>query len=444
VRDPDSVGADPLTPAGGRAFAWAVFFLSFALLLADFMSRNVLVPALPLLQQEWALSDTQLGALTGAVALVVAVLAVPLSLVGDRIGRVRAVQGMALLWSLATVACALAENYGQLFAARVLLGVGEAAYGSVGLAVVLAVFPPDRRASLTGAFLAGASLGAVLGVALGGILTARFGWRWSFGVMALLGLVLTVLHRLLVSDGKVARCASLLPADGTPEPVGVPRARLTALVHSRPLVCAYLASGLQLFAAGALITWLPTYLARVHGLPTAQAALVAAAVILGMSLGMVGCGWATDRLSRFRPARRWTTSVVYSLASLVFLGIAFALGPGRAQLALLAVGGFFVAGPAGAAGALVTSLTPESIRATALGTLALANNLLGLAAGPIVVGVLADRIGLAGAMRLAPLMSVAAIVVLLIGRILDTRASRPVAWLDGSELRPGGRTVRRG
>jgi MFS family permease len=423
-RSPEGTGAP--TSGGGRAFAWAVFGLSFALLLCDFMSRNVLVPAFPLIRQEWALPDTQLGALTGVVALVVAVLAVPLSWVGDRVGRARAVRGMAVLWSLATLACALAANYGQLLTARLFLGVGEAAYGSVGLAVVLAVFPPHRRALLTGAFLAGASFGAVLGVALGGVLAARLGWRWPLVVMALLGLGLTVLHRLVVSDRKVARYRTLLPADRGPEPVDRPRARLATSLRSRPLLCAYLGSGLQLFAAGALITWLPTYLVRFYGLATATAALLAAAVILGLSLGMVACGWATDRLSRTRPVRRWTTSGVYSLASLVFLGTAFALGPGGAQLTFLALGGFFVAGPAGAAGALVTSLTPESIRATSLGALALANNLLGLAAGPLVVGLLADRLGLADAMRVVPLVSVAVIVVLLIGRHLDGAASGAV------------------
>jgi MFS family permease len=440
VPDPDAEGTDSPTAASGRAFAWAVFVLSFALLLSDFMSRNVLVPAFPLMQREWALSDTQLGALTGVVALMVAVLAVPLSWVGDRVGRARAVQGMAVLWSLATLGCALAANYEQLLAARLFLGVGEAAYGSVGLAVVLAVFPAHRRASMAGAFLAGGSFGAVLGVALGGVLAAWLGWRWAFGVMALLGLALAVLHRLVVSDRKVARYGSLLPTDGAPEPVDVPRARLTTFLRSRPLVCAYVGSGLQLFAAGALITWLPTYLARAYGLPTADAALVAAAVILGMSLGMVGCGWVTDRLSRDRPIRRWTTSVGYSFASLALLGTGFALGPGAAQLAFLALGAVFVAGPAGAAGALVTSLTPQSIRATALGVLALANNLLGLASGPFVVGLLADRLGLADALRLMPLVSVAVIAVLLIGRRLDAGASRTGA----AQLSTHGGTVREG
>ena len=65
---------------------------------------------------------------------------------------------------------------------------------------------------------------------------------------------------------------------------------------------------------------------------------------------------------------------------------------------------------------MVTNLTHESIRATALGTLTLANNLLGLAAGPLVTGILADRFGLEGAMKIVPIVAVGALIALLIGR----------------------------
>jgi MFS family permease len=65
---------------------------------------------------------------------------------------------------------------------------------------------------------------------------------------------------------------------------------------------------------------------------------------------------------------------------------------------------------------MVANLTPASIRATAFGTLTLANNLLGLAAGPLVVGLLADRLGLVNAMTIMPFVSVLAIAALLIGR----------------------------
>jgi MFS family permease len=398
-----------------RVFPWVVFSLTFALLLSDYMSRQVLSAVFPFLKAEWALTDTQLGALTSVVALTVGLLAVPLSLLGDRWGRGRAIVLMATIWSLATAASAVAANYEQLMLARVFIGVGEAAYGSVGLAVVLAVFPACRRASFTGAFMAGGSFGSVLGVAFGGWLAVQFGWRWSFAAMAVLGLVLVALYRLLVSDEKLERYRVADAAEGEPVSTGG-RARLRTLISTPSVVCAYIGSGLQLFIAGSLFAWLPSYLNRAYGLPPDRAAAVAAVAILFMGLGMIVCGWVTDRLSRRVAVRKWTSAIVYSLVSLVCLGVGFALAPGAAQLLLLAVGVFFAAGTTGPAGAMVSNLTHESIRATAFGVLTLANSLLGLAAGPLVTGILADRLGLVGAMQLVPLAAVGALVALVLGR----------------------------
>jgi MFS family permease len=84
-------------------------------------------------------------------------------------------------------------------------------------------------------------------------------------------------------------------------------------------------------------------------------------------------------------------------------------------MTLLAAGTFFAAGTAGPAGAMVANLTPSSIRATAFGTLTMANNLLGLAAGPVVTGILADRLGLSGAMQVVPFVSVPVIIALVVG-----------------------------
>src|SRR3954465_10529175 len=210
----------PPTPKARKLFPWLVFALTFGLLLSGYMSRQVLSSVFPFLKVEWALSDTQLGALTSVVALTVGLLAVPLSLLGDRWGRVRAIVLMASIWSLATLGSALAANYGELMLSRVFIGVGEAAYGSVGLAVVLAVFPAYRRASFAGAFIAGGSFGSVIGVAPGGALGVPFGWRWSFAAMAILGLVLVIAYRALISDKKLEahRVANL--AEG--EPVSLP------------------------------------------------------------------------------------------------------------------------------------------------------------------------------------------------------------------------------
>jgi predicted MFS family arabinose efflux permease len=415
-----AVQSAPVATAAGdarsRVYPLIVFALTFGLLLSDYMSRQVLSAVFPFLKVEWALSDTQLGALTSIVALTVGLLAVPLSLLGDRWGRSKAIIAMATLWSLATLGSAVAANYEQMMLARLFIGLGEAAYGSVGLAVVLMVFSPSKRASLTGAFMAGGSFGSVLGVFLGGILAVHLGWRWSFGVMAVVGLVLVLLYLLLVNDAKLL--GNQHPGNAVAEPASATRqrARLRTLVSTPSVVCAYLGSGLQLFVAGSLFAWLPSYLNRAYGLAPDRAGVAAAGFILLMGVGMIVCGVITDRLTRTHPIRKWTTSLVYASLSLALLPLGFAQDPGRLQLVLIAAGAFFAAGVSGPAGAMVANLTPASIRATAFGTLTLANNLLGLAAGPVVVGLLADRLGLVDAMTIMPLVSVLAIVALLIGR----------------------------
>jgi MFS family permease len=185
------------------AYAWLVFALTFGLLLSDYMSRQVLNAVFPILKAYWSLTDTQLGSLSSVVALMVGILTFPLSVAADRWGRARSVVLMAGLWSLATLACAIATSYGEMLAARFFVGVGEAAYGSVGIALILSIFPPHMRSTLTGAFMAGGAFGSVLGMALGGILAVRFGWRWSFGAMALFGLVLVVTYQLVVTEKRL-------------------------------------------------------------------------------------------------------------------------------------------------------------------------------------------------------------------------------------------------
>ena len=160
------------------------------------------------------------------------------------------------------------------------------------------------------------------------------------------------------------------------------RAKLRTLFSTPSVIVAYVGSGLQLFIAGSLFAWLPSYLGRAYGLAPDKAAGIAAIAILFMGVGMIVCGAITDRLARTWPSASGRRPSSTPPLSLVFLGGAFSLAPGGAQLLLLAVGIFFAAGTTGAAGAMVSNLTHESIRATAFGTLTLANNLLGLAAVP--------------------------------------------------------------
>ncbi|WP_354687168.1 MFS transporter [Cupriavidus necator] len=410
-----------------RCYAWLVFALSFGLLLSDYMSRQVLNAVFPLLKVEWSLTDTELGVLGGIVALMVGLLTFPLSILADRWGRVRSLVLMAALWSLATLGCALADNFGQMFVARLCVGIGEAAYGSVGIAVVLSVFPRHLRASLSSAFIAGGAFGSVLGMALGGTLSAHFGWRWAFAGMAVFGLALVAVYRVVVTEARLRAQRRLLgetAPDVAPDvaPGAAPRERvalralLPALFSARSILCAYAGSALQLLVMGALLTWMPSYLSRYYGMATDVAGVTAAAFVLAGGAGMILCGALTDWVSRVVPQRKWLMAVAYSVTCCALLLAAFRLPPGTAQLVLIGAGMLFVGGTAGPASAAVANLTHPSIHATAFATLTLANNLLGLAPGPFVTGVIADHVGLLGALQVVPMAGVPAALCFLAGR----------------------------
>lgn len=393
-----------------RTYAWIVFALTFGLLISDYMSRQVLNAVFPLLKGEWALTDSQLGLLSGIVALMVGLLTFPLSLLADRFGRIKSLTLMAVLWSLATLGCALAENYQQMFVARFLVGVGEAAYGSVGIAVVVSVFPREMRATLSGAFISGGMFGSVLGMALGGVMAQHLGWRWAFAGMALFGLLLALLYPVIVRE---ARIAPQRVADAVSKAALKAQRPLRTLYSSRSVISAYVGSGLQLFVGGTVIVWMPSYLNRFYGMGTDKAGAVAAIIVLCSGAGMILCGMLSDRLCRNRPDRKILLSIGYCLGSCLLLSLAFALPFGAVQLVLICLGMLIAAGTSGPAGAMVANLTHYSVHGTAFATLTLANNLLGLATGPLITGKVSDLIGLDNAFQLVPLVSIAAAAVFL-------------------------------
>jgi sugar phosphate permease len=251
-------------------------------------------------------------------------------------------------------------------------------------------------------------------VGLGGQIAAIHGWRAAFIAIALSGLAIALLYPVLVKQRRVAAIGEALGTLGSGP--ARPRPSLRTLFTGRSLLCAYVGSGLQLYVAGAIPAWLPTYFNRYHGLSVGGAAGRAALFLLLAGLGMILCGMASDRLSRRRPGSKYSLSVAYSLGSALAVALAFTLPVGPVQLAALGVAAFLAASTSGPAGAMVADLTPVEIHATAFATLTLANNIFGLAPGPILTGRLADSWGLVGALQVLPLASLAAACVFFLGR----------------------------
>ncbi|MGU7784339.1 MFS transporter [Burkholderia sp. PU8-34] len=399
-------------------YPWVVFALTLGLVMSDYMSRQVLTAVFPLIKSAWKLSDTQLGSLNSAVALLVGVLTLPLSLLAARWGHVKSIFLMAALWSLATLGCAISTNYEEMLVARALVGIGEAAYGAVAPALLLSVFPVNMRASLIGAFTAGASFGSMIGMACGGMIAVHMGWPWSFASMGLFGILLVIVFRIVVTETKLSRYRSASAAQA-PRALGARETLHTLMVgvvSSRSLVCAYLGSGLQLFCTASLWAWMPSYLNRYYAMPPARAAMMAAVFVLLSGIGMITCGLVADRASRTLPVRKWDAAFLYCLVVFTLLAVAFRIAPGSLQLALIGAAMFVTSGTNGPGGAMVANLTSRSIHASAFALLTITYNLLGSAPGPYLTGFVADRIGLLGALQFVPFVSLVAATAFAIGK----------------------------
>ena len=188
-----------------------------------------------------------------------------------------------------------------------------------------------------------------------------------------------------------------------------------ALLEPRTAVLVCLGSALQLFVLSTMYTWMPSFLNRYYGLAPDQAGLKAAIVILLGAVGAVVWGNLADRAGRKQPRRKLYLVAGACLLTLALLSFAFgALPPGPLQFALIAAGGFGLTCTIGAVPAVVMDVVHPGLRATAAAMVTLIQNLLGLAAGAFVAGVLSDALGLQNALAVIPLASLGAALLFIV------------------------------
>jgi len=396
-----------------RRYAWSVFAILFALMVVDYVDRQVVVSMFSHLKAQWDLSDSQLGGLVSVVSITVALGAVPLSLLADRWSRVKSIFLMALIWSLATISCAFAASYVHLLGARALVGVGEAAYGTVGAALLASLFPVRMRSSVLGAFLAAGMMGSVLGVVLGGFIAEHWGWQAGFGAVGVPGLALCFVFLLIVRDYKTVA----LPAKdytATSHRLSA-RAVVAELLRPRTAIVTCVGAGLNLLVVSTIWAWLPSYLNRYYGLPPDQAGLKTGIIVLIGGIGALLWSVVSDRLTSRIPNARLLVPAAAAVLTTVFMCGAFAgFPPGPVQFALIAAGGLVMAGSVGPPDAVVIDVIHPGLRATAVSILSLTRNLFGLAGGPLLAGALSDAYGLSFAMSVVPVLCLIAAVLFVL------------------------------
>ena len=380
-----------------------------------------MVALAPLLIAELGLTRAQVGLLVGvSFIFVFAAGTLVTGVLADRSNRPRLMALGLAIWSGATALTATASGMASLVAWRALVGVGEAALPATALAMIGDRVVPRRLGLATGVFYAGVPIGFALSFAISGLIGPWLGWRACFLALGAVGLVATVLVPRIQDP----------PRRGGPPPDGGGLAGVGSALRARPAILLLTAAGVLLVYASASSQHAITWLVAERGFEYSRAALLSGAVILAAGLaGNLGIGAITDRAHQAHPAGRLLALAGISALGLLAAAAFYTLPPTSWRFfACWLLAQAYLMGWYGALVAAVHERAPEGRRATVIGFLLLMVNLVGVAAGPYVTGLLADRTSLTEALLWSLVPAALGALLLALMGLAEWRArSRPLA-----------------
>ena len=373
---------------GRRAYALCMIGVVLALFQVD---RQVLTISLEPIKHDLGVSDAMMGIMSGtAFGFLFIVAGIPIARLSDRGNRRSLLSLCTGVMSAAAIGCGFATGYVQLMLARAFVASGEAGTPAASQSILADLYPAERRGTASGAVAAFASIGIAIGLFAGGWLNHTIGWRGAFIAVGIPGLAIALILHLSVSEPPRGMSDSPTTDDDH-----VPRfnelIRFAAV--SRVVRRILLLSTLSTFAGYGILTWSPTFLLRVHGMPIDQVGLwMGTATAFGFFSGNLLSGWLSDHVGKGDSAASYAIATWGTFAAFPF-ALLFLFAP-SATISLVAMAAMnvlltFWLAPTQAA--LMTA-SPPRMRG-ALGMMwAISQTLIGLGLGPLAIGVMNDAL----------------------------------------------------
>jgi len=269
----------------------------------NYIDRATLAVANPLIRRDLHLSIADMGYLLSAFLWAYAFAQLPTGALVDRIGPRKLLTAGLTLWSLAQVLGGFVRSFGEFFAARVLLGIGEAPQFPTGARVVRDWFNPRDRGTATGIFNCASSLGTAIGVPLLTFLMLRFGWRAMFVIMGIAGLSVaawwfTVHRDPPAVDLTAEENAYRTHGDPPGQRVQVTFGEWRRLFHFRTTWGMILGYFGCIYLTWIYTAWLPGYLEIQRHMSVKYTGIAASIPFVWGVLGSVVGGWFADVLLR--------------------------------------------------------------------------------------------------------------------------------------------------
>ena len=353
-----------MEPVGKRPLSGAqsALFLLLAINLFNYIDRQILAALEPDIRASFFLASdvnamTKTGLLADAFFVTYMISAPVLGLLADRFSRWIIVGSAVILWSLASGASGLAATFAILFATRICVGIGEGGYGPAAPTILADLFPIETRGRIMAIFYAAIPVGSALGYVIGGLVGARFGWRWAFYLVTPPGLLLGLLC-FWQRDPRVA--AHRLEQES-------PRRSIRdylQLFRTRSYLVNCVAQTLMTFVTGGLGFWAAAYLRYRNQSPDVGMTIFGLiTVVAGLVSTLLG-GVIADKLrSRFAGSYFWVSGIGMLIACPFFIATLYIPFPAAWITMFLAI--FFLFVNTGPSNTALANVSLPSVRATA-------------------------------------------------------------------------------
>lgn len=382
--------------------AYKKYMLGMLLVILAFsyVDRQLLALVLQDIKLEFGLTDSELGFLSGfAFAIFYSVMGIPIARWADRGNRVTIITITTVLWSIAVTLCGAAVNFIQLLILRICVAVGEAGCMPVANSIIPDFFAEEERPRAMAVYMMGASLSVVLAYFVGGWLNEFFGWRWTFVILGVPGVLIGVVAGITLREPRFTRKPSIstyslpdrIPQKQTPIEHPSITSVVRNLLSNKTYLFLVVAFTFNMFFATGIGLWLPTFFVRSHGMGTGELGTWFA-LNYGV-LSAVGTYCGGELASRFAPNNEQlqfkVMSFVVGLFSIISIGIYLSANK-YVALGLMGLSSFIFAGITGPLFAAVQRLMTEKTRAVAIAFFFLVANLFGMGLAPLLAGIISD------------------------------------------------------
>jgi predicted MFS family arabinose efflux permease len=383
-------------PASSRAraassrYVWYVISLLSVVNVVNYMDRMALSVLMSYIKVDMALSDAQLGLLTGfAFAIFYAIGGLPIALWADRGIRRNIIALTLALWSVMTALCGAAQGFMQLMAARIGVGVGEAGSFPTTQSIMCDYVPLERRPGVFAILNFGSVVGTMSGMAFAGWLGETIGWRWTFVALGAPGVLLAIVVRVTLRE-PIRGFFEARKDSAKPPSLGATIRALSACRSYRLLLAYFVVHG---FLSYGVYQWWPSFYVRLHGMNIAAAGVyLGLAIGLGSGVGMLGGGLIANKVARHDARLPFIVGAVAIVGALPAALAAMLVGSAGASIVLVSMTVLLLNVPNGSILSGLFSVVSSSMRAMAGAITIFLTSVLGFGLGPLFIGAVSDAL----------------------------------------------------